>query len=209
MEKTKTIIGFRVSQEVSERVKRLFPEGRTEAVLTSLLDEFENPAVTVDDSEVNQCQEIIDSICNIYSVEPIEILGFINILTNNLQEFKATNIVLKDEFSRVETEMERLKLKCEVLELDNQQINWGKIRTTLQPFTVTLLENTAVKLSEKYDKEVQPMQILVDMFMRYTIERWNQWFYPFQLKDTEILTLVSDINPEITSISQLKKTLPK
>ena len=105
MKKTKTIIGFRVSQEVSERVKRLFPEGRTEAVLTSLLDEFENPAVKVDDSEVNQCQEIIDSICNIYSVEPIEILGFINILTNNLQEFKATNIVLKDEFSRVETEM--------------------------------------------------------------------------------------------------------
>jgi len=209
MEKSQTTIGFRVSQQVSERVKRLFPEGRTESVLISLLDQYENPPVTADNSEADQSQEIIEGICNTYTVEPTEILGFINNLTKNLQEFKATNIVLKDENSFLETELGRFKLKCEALEIDNQQINWGKIRTTLQPLTVTLLEYTAVKLSGKYDREVQPMQILVDMFMRYTIEHWNQWFYPFQLKDTEILTLASEINPEITSISQLKKTLPK
>ena len=74
-------------------------------------------------------------------------------------------------------------------------------------FAVSLIELTAVKLSVKYGRAVEPMEILVDMFMRYTIERWNQWFYPFQLDDSEIVQAAQSINPEINSISQIKKTL--
>ena len=72
---------------------------------------------------------------------------------------------------------------------------------------MVLIELTATKLSEKYGRNVEPIQILVDMFMRYTIERWNQWFYPFQLDDSEIVQAAQSINPEINSISQIKKTL--
>ena len=120
-------------------------------------------------------------------------------------EAEKVNTDLKDENRRFGTENGLLKTKLE--QLENIQLDWNQIRNTLKPFTVVLIELTATKLSEKFGRNVEPIQILVDMFMRYTIERWNQWFSPFQLDDSEIVQAAQSINPEINSISQIKKTL--
>ncbi|MDY0144087.1 MAG: hypothetical protein RBR97_19575 [Bacteroidales bacterium] len=193
----KTTIGFYVSQEVADRTKELFPEGRTEGVLTTLLDLYESAGENKNNSDNEQYREIVESICNTYTIEPQEVIDFINAKNDFIFEAERVNSELKDENGL-------LKTKCEQLE----KMDWIQVRTTIKPFAVSLIELTAVKLSEKYGRTVEPMEILVDMFMRYTIERWNQWFYPFQLDDSEIVQAAQAINPEINSISQIKKTLP-
>lgn len=200
----KTTIGFYVSQEVADRTKEMFPEGRTEGVLTTLLDLYESAGENKNNSDNEQYREIVESICNTYTIEPQEIIDFINAKNEAILEAERVNAELKDENRRFGTENGLLKTKCEQLE----KIDWIQVRTTIKPFAVSLIELTAVKLSVKYGRAVEPMEILVDMFMRYTIERWNQWFYPFQLDDSEIVQAAQAINPEINSISQIKKTLP-
>lgn len=200
----KTTIGFYVSQEVADRTKEMFPEGRTEGVLTTLLDLYESAGENKTNSDNEQYREIVESICVSYGIQPQEIIGFINDKFEAVMEAERVNSELKDENRRFGTENGLLKTKCEQLE----KMDWIQVRTTIKPFAVSLIELTAVKLSEKYGRNVEPMQILVDMFMRYTIERWNQWFYPFQLDDSEIVQAAQAINPEINSISQIKKTLP-
>ena len=200
----KTTIGFYVSQEVADRIKELFPEGRTEGVLTTLLDLYESAGENKNNSDNEQYREIVESICVSYGIQPQEILDFINAKNEAILEAERVNSELKDENRRFGTENGLLKTKCEQLE----KMDWIQVRTTIKPFAVSLIELTAVKLSVKYGRAVEPMEILVDMFMRYTIERWNQWFYPFQLDDSEIVQAAQAINPEINSISQIKKTLP-
>ena len=200
----KTTIGFYVSQEVADRIKELFPEGRTEGVLTTLLDLYERAGENKNNSDNEQYREIVESICVSYGIQPQEIIGFINDKFEAIMEAERVNSELKDENRRFGTENGLLKTKCEQLE----KMDWIQVRTTIKPFAVSLIELTAVKLSVKYGRAVEPMEILVDMFMRYTIERWNQWFYPFQLDDSEIVQAAQAINPEINSISQIKKTLP-
>jgi hypothetical protein len=200
----KTTIGFYVSQEVADRTKEMFPEGRTEGVLTTLLDLYESAGENKNNSDNEQYREIVESICVSYGIQPQEIIGFINDKFEAIMEAERVNSELKDENRRFGTENGLLKTKCEQLE----KMDWIQVRTTIKPFAVSLIELTAVKLSVKYGRAVEPMEILVDMFMRYTIERWNQWFYPFQLDDSEIVQAAQAINPEINSISQIKKTLP-
>ena len=200
----KTTIGFYVSQEVADRTKEMFPEGRTEGVLTTLLDLYESAGENKNNSDNEQYREIVESICVSYGIQPQEILDFINAKFEAIMEAERVNSELKDENRRFGTENGLLKTKCEQLE----KMDWIQVRTTIKPFAVSLIELTAVKLSVKYGRAVEPMETLVDMFMRYTIERWNQWFYPFQLDDSEIVQAAQAINPEINSISQIKKTLP-
>lgn len=201
----KTTIGFSVSLDVAERAKGLFPEGRTEEVLINLLDLYENASSSTGYSDNEQYREIVEGICISYGIQPQEILGFINDKFEAIMDAEKVNTDLKDENRRFGTENGLLKTKLE--QLEDIQLDWNQIRNTLKPFTVVLIELTATKLSEKFGRNVEPIQILVDMFMRYTIERWNQWFYPFQLDDSEIVQAAQSINPEINSISQIKKTL--
>ncbi len=70
-------------------------------------------------------------------------------------------------------------------------------------FVGKLLTATAEKLSVKYKREITPQMILQDMFLRYTVQRWSEWFYPFILKDKDI--------EEISgyTISQIKQAINK
>ena len=74
----KPTIGFYVSQEVADRTKEMFPEGRTEGVLTTLLDLYESAGENKNNSDNEQYREIVESICNTYTIEPQEIIDFIN-----------------------------------------------------------------------------------------------------------------------------------
>ena len=135
------------------------------------------------------------------------------LLENNVSQLEderksLENKVFQMENERIQMENNGIRLENERISLENEDI-WLKIKRNITPFSAYLLENTAEKLSSRYNKEVKPLQILIDMFMRYTIEKWSQWFYPFVLSDKEILEIAQQINPEIKHINEIKKTLPK
>ena len=79
----------------------------------------------------------------------------------------------------------------------------------MKEFPAQLLILTAERLSAKYKRAINPIDILQDMFLRYTIERWNKWFYDWVLTDDEIVKEAQKINPAITSIKQLKNFVIK
>ncbi len=79
----------------------------------------------------------------------------------------------------------------------------------MKPFPARLLALTAERLSQKYKREVTPIQVLSDMFIKYTIEKWSEWFYKWVLTEDEIVAIAHEINPEITNIKQVKQLIMK
>jgi hypothetical protein len=83
-----------------------------------------------------------------------------------------------------------------------------KFTDFIKPFPAKLLQATADKLSKIYKKPITPESILVDMFLKYTIQQYNVWFYDFVLSNDEILAIAREVNPEIKSFQQIKQHLP-
>ena len=61
----------------------------------------------------------------------------------------------------------------------------NEIRFEIPEPHLSLLNETKKRLSEKYGTTITMKDILLDMFARYTIERYNEWFYPFVISPDE------------------------
>ena len=85
----------------------------------------------------------------------------------------------------------------------------GRLTLFLPPITFALMKATTEKLSAKFGFEVTPQLILVDMFLRYTVERNTAWFYDFVLSKTEMIQIAKAINPEIESLEGILKLSKK
>ena len=213
-------INFNVSQETYDQVKELFPDVvGTEDNLKQLLSayrfhiEHKNDSVDINLQLEEMRSDLNDKVAELQRAEAHgqalqqqlnELSNKTNEETASLQEqirtLEEQNISLASVISERDTT---------IAELQEKHPTWAQIRVTLQPFTVALIEETARRLSEKYGRTIAPMSILTDMFLRYTIERWNEWFYKFCLNDREILAIAQEINPDIKSIDQVKKAVCK
>ncbi|MDD3479979.1 MAG: hypothetical protein PHI42_06305 [Paludibacteraceae bacterium] len=152
----KTTIGFNVSQEVADRAKKLFPNGRTEDALITLLDLYENAGENKSSSDNEQYREIVESICNTYTIEPQAIIDFINAKNEAILEAERVNADLKDENRRFGTENGLLIEKNRVLEEQN----------SIQPKEVEKIV--------PINKELSPNQLLLDNVQpleRYLLEK--------------------------------------
>lgn len=213
-------INFNVSQETYDQVKELFPDVvGTEDNLKQLLSAYRFHIEHKNDSvDINlQLEEVRSDLNNkVAELQRAEAHGQalqqqLNELGNKTNEETAS---LQEQIRTLEEQNMSLasvikERDTTIAELQEKHPTWAQIRVTLQPFTVALIEETARRLSEKYGRTIAPMSILTDMFLRYTIERWNEWFYKFCLNDREILAIAQEINPDIKSIDQVKKAVCK
>ena len=213
-------INFNVSQETYDQVKELFPDVvGTEDNLKQLLSAYRFHIEHKNDSvDINLQLEEVRSNLNdkVAELQRAEAHGQalqqqLNELGNKTNEETAS---LQEQIRTLEEQNMSLasvirERDTTIAELQEKHPTWAQIRVTLQPFTVALIEETARRLSEKYGRTIAPMSILTDMFLRYTIERWNEWFYKFCLNDREILAIAQEINPDIKSIDQVKKAVCK
>lgn len=118
---------------------------------------------------------------------------------------QAECITLKDQLKNLELNNEEESKQITELTQENIHLQSKTILDFLKPYTAKLLSITAERLSAKHKREIEPIDVLSDMFLKYTIERYSLWFYDFVIKDTELIELAQQINPEITSIQQIKK----
>lgn len=212
-------VNFNVSEETHNKIKQIFPDVvGTEDNLKQLIQGYEYYQQHKDDpqstEELDALRAQVAQLTNQLSTKTEE-LNAISEQIGDLNKNSATRE--KDLQEQIHTmEEQNMSLASIISErnetikdLEARQPTWAQIRTTLQPFTVRLIEETAKRLSERYDKQVAPMTILTDMFLRYTIERWNEWFYKFCFNDREILAIAQEINPDIKSIEQVKKAVCK
>ena len=213
-------INFNVSQETYDQVKELFPDVvGTEDNLKQLLSayrfhiEHKNDSVDINLQLEEVRSDLNDKVAELQRAEAHgqALQQQLNELGNKTNEETAS---LQEQIRTLEEQNMSLasvirERDTTIAELQEKHPTWAQIRVTLQPFTVALIEETARRLSEKYGRTIAPMSILTDMFLRYTIERWNEWFYKFCLNDREILSIAQEINPDIKSIDQVKKAVCK
>ena len=213
-------INFNVSQETYDQVKELFPDVvGTEDNLKQLLlayrfhIEHKNDSVDINLQLEEVRSDLNDKVAELQRAEARgqALQQQLNELGNKTNEETAS---LQEQIRTLEEQNMSLasvisERDTTIAELQEKHPTWAQIRLTLQPFTVALIEETARRLSEKYGRTIAPMSILTDMFLRYTIERWNEWFYKFCLNDREILAIAQEINPDIKSIDQVKKAVCK
>lgn len=213
-------INFNVSQETYDQVKELFPDVvGTEDNLKQLLSayrfhiEHKNDSVDINLQLEEVRSDLNDKVAELQRAEAHSqaLQQQLNELGNKTNEETAS---LQEQIRTLEEQNMSLasvikERDTTIAELQEKHPTWAQIRVTLQPFTVALIEETARRLSEKYGRIIAPMSILTDMFLRYTIERWNEWFYKFCLNDREILAIAQEINPDIKSIDQVKKAVCK
>jgi hypothetical protein len=79
----------------------------------------------------------------------------------------------------------------------------GQIAFTIPELHLQLLTETARLLSEKYATTVTMKDILLDMFIRYTVEQYAEWFYPFVINGDQFTAITGKTQ------KQLQNLLPK
>ena len=206
-QKVTTTLSYRVKDTTKQRADALGVLGKGDNVdadtsFTKLLDAYENSLHQAEaDSEQS---EMLNALAQKLQCPINEVNEKLTAFQEEHDQLIASQKELNERHEQSLAENELLKAEIKQLQVACNQIDWEKIKKSMKPFVVDLLELTARKLSDKYNQEVTPMKVMVEMFLRYTIERWNQWFYPFVVKDDEIIRLAQQYNHDIKSISQLK-----
>ena len=85
----------------------------------------------------------------------------------------------------------------------------GDILHYFPTITARMLDITAERLTAKRRDglTITPAMILADMFNKYTIQRWNNWFYWPVLTDNDIIEIAETIDERLTSIRMIKAAL--
>lgn len=125
-------------------------------------------------------------------------------LQRKLSENNDTITRLQSDYECLQRDYTSKQQEVNTLEKDLSTAENRSVLDFMKPFPARLLALTAERLSQKYKREVTPIQVLGDMFLRYTIEKWSEWFYPWVLSEADILNEAQKINPYITSVKQLK-----
>jgi len=68
---------------------------------------------------------------------------------------------------------------------EQRPLSENEILFSIPEIHLQLLNETVKRLTGKYGKTVTIKDVLLDMFARYTIEQFNEWFYPFVIKGDE------------------------
>ena len=85
----------------------------------------------------------------------------------------------------------------------------GDILHFFPPLCAELLDITSKRLTEKRKDGfvVTPQIVLGDMFLKYTIQRWSNWFYWPVLNDNEIVAIAQDHDERLINIKMVKAAL--
>ena len=181
------------------------------AFFEKVLDFFANPKVkeveVVRDTpettaKLEKQQQTIEELQS----EKDSLLARLQEYEGKLDENTANTTRLQEEYSNKQQDyLQQIKsLQEQVNEANNRSV-----LDMMKDFPSALLLMTAQRLTQKYKRNITPVDVLSDMFLRYTIERWSKWFYDWVLTDDEIVAEAKKINPNITSIKQLKNFVIK
>lgn len=176
---------FSMSEETYDRLKAHFPENTgSEANIIALLDALESEHA---DSEELKALRAIKSDHSRLAAEHIELQQAAQLqLERNethIAELKSELEALQakiaeyegrePEVREVEVEVERpLAADEHVMHIPAQIYN--------------LMRLTVERLNNKYNTNDNIDDLLTKMFLRYTVERLTQWFYPWVLTDKDI-----------------------
>ncbi len=134
------------------------------------------------EDENKKFTSLITSLANLYETTPEEL--FTTASNFQKQVAKSTERI-SEQAKTIASLQEENKLLEEKLARHSETPSDGVV-VNPSPIEKALLEATVAKLSERYKKEITAEEILRKIFLRYTVEQYCEWFYPFVMKDRDI-----------------------
>lgn len=211
-------VNFNITEETYSRLRTYFPEGQalgTDDNMLQLLDALafyqahkDDKPASISDEELQALRERLQKAEQDFEQSNAQVIDLDRRLQASMleqeQHATAANTLQEQNLQLARTVSEHEQT---IKALQSIQPTWEHVRSILQPFPVALLEETAARLTERYKRDITPLQILVDMFLRYTIDRNAEWFYPFVLRDKDIVAIAHQLNENVVSIQQIRKSL--
>ena len=211
-------VNFNISEETYSYLRTFFPEGQalgTDDNMLQLLDALafyqahkDDKPASISDEELQALRERLQKAEQDFEHANAQVIDLDRRLQASMQKQEqdatAANTLQEQNLQLARTVSEHEQT---IKALQSIQPTWEHVRSILQPFPVALLEETAARLTERYKRDITPLQILVDMFLRYTIDRNAEWFYPFVLRDKDIVAIAHQLNENVVSIQQIRKSL--
>ena len=229
-------VTFRVSDETHQRLVRNFgipgSRGNMEQLIDAYEQRIENDGLRAEKEALQERVDYLNSIVDKERTERADIAERLSaredevanlkeeLLTKQeemeaeggVEQLREALYTARDTIATLNEQNEHMAARLREAETEKQTWmanppSWEKVKQTMQPFAAALIGETARLLSEKYGREITPMAILVDMFLRYTIERNAEWFYPFVLRDKDIVRIANEENENIVSMEQIRKAV--
>lgn len=213
-------VNFNITEETYSRLRTYFPEGQalgTDDNMLQLLDALafyqahkDDKPTSISDEELQALRERLQKAEQDFEQSNAQVIDLDRRLQASMleqeQHATAANTLQEQNLQLARTVSDQEQT---IKALQSMQPTWEQMRSILQPFPVALLEETAARLTERYKRDITPLQILVDMFLRYTIDRNAEWFYPFVLRDKDIVAIAHELNENVVSIQQIRKSLQR
>lgn len=176
---------FSMSEDTYSRLKKHFPENTgSEANIIALLDALESEQA---DSEELKQLRAIKSEHSRFAAELTELQH-----AAQLQGERAkTNIAeLEEQLSAYQAQIQALESRQpEVREVAvevERQLQADEHILRIPALIYNLMQLTITRLNQRYNTNDTISDLLSKMFLRYTVERFTQWFYPWVLTDSDI-----------------------
>ena len=113
----------------------------------------------------------------------------------HLDYSEATSALVIDEIK--DTQHRAMIVPDRVVEYQHAPMLENEIRFTIGEPHLALLQETVKRLSEKYGQAVSMKDVLLDMFARYTIEQFNEWFYDFVINGPDFKNITGYTQKEL------------
>ena len=176
---------FSMSEETYDRLKTHFPENTgSEANIIALLDALESEHT---DSEELKALRAIKSDHSRLAAEHTELQQ-----AAQLQHERTTARIaeLEEQLSAYQAQIQALESRQpEVREVAvevERQLQADEHILRIPALIYNLMQLTITRLNQRYNTNDTISDLLSKMFLRYTVERFTQWFYPWVLTDSDI-----------------------
>ena len=178
-------VTFSMSEETHDRLKQHFPQlTGSETNIIAMLDALETEHT---DSEELKALRAIKSDHSRLAAELTELQHAAQLQG---ERAKANIAELEEQLSAYQAQIQALESRQpEVREVEvevERQLQADEHILRIPALIYNLMQLTITRLNQRYNTNDTISDLLSKMFLRYTVERFTQWFYPWVLTDSDI-----------------------
>lgn len=196
-------VTFKPTDEVVDRFEKLFENAKAENPLLSkpkffemLVNGYGQQPESENHIEDLNIAKLHKSLSEKYEKFYFDLCDLLNI--------SRTDTIFEDVISEIRATQQRAMMALQTQEIpeDYQRpLAENEILFSIPDIHLKLLQEVTRRLSSP-ENTVTIKDILLDMFLRYEVQRYNEWFYPFVISDDEFLQITGYTRKQLKKVCQ-------